>query len=616
MDEKQQEIIEKIREALKLYYQKNQDNGADEYALLKNKTVLNSYLKDLIKNYSDQKILNNAVSNDIGGILYEAIGQGTTEQNAAFHRAVLLLTEDGFDQRKSADTVLLFTKALGWDISPEQNSIAPSYTNNHSVQPDSVKPSPVLSTSDAKTNTDMRPIILSQSSNHAVAPKPAVAVVQQSPNVIQNDSIVQENKPKKSKAVVPLLFIILVLLAILFVFAMQWKKQHSNPDPLLNNNNTNLAATPGQVTSVINENLITPQTETAASESSDVNVAALQTIPSESELSETSAETAANLAKYSIRTLTSAVDTKGINIHSFCVNSKKDVLYYTENDVIYQIDLNTGSQNMVVDLKTQEEKESTQIMPQVFHNIKLLYNPYDQQCYAIAKINQKNCLMNLDTQEVYDVMDFAGSYYAFSGADTLCMVSCSDGADWFNHSKELNFRSNTIKEGFVYKDHTGNNNESFLFLHNDDYYWLNVRMSGLNDLDKRKFYLNSPRTSMCADIDSTKITPSYGDIEGCARAVYNDQAYIMKPDFSIYKIDVDKLRMISEDIANHSDYDVFSQNEFSSCEDALELFIARDDIKQTGKESLNKVNDFGITDSGKVVVFDRFDSAYKVIEPS
>lgn len=313
--------------------------------------------------------------------------------------------------------------------------------------------------------------------------------------------------------------------------------------------------------------------------------------------------------EYSIRYLTDPVSYgSDFNYHSYCVDPVKELLYYTENDKIYKIDITSGSKEEILNLKEQDEPDYQQ------HYIRLIYNPYDENIYAIANVNHSHVFLNISTREEYQT-DLYLSFFSFSSEDSICEVYSSDAYSNVYEVKEWNFRTNSIKEGFIYKDYIWNKSGAFIFLQDDDYYWLNRKYNGNPDIKESTFYINHSRTSICQTPQDAMATESFGEIKGIARTIFNNNVFIMKSDFSVYKVDISKLKEISDNNANQDKNSVFKNDTGSvNYEDALELYISGDNIKQTGKNNITNTSNFAMTNSGRIIVFDQFDNIYKVVE--
>lgn len=313
--------------------------------------------------------------------------------------------------------------------------------------------------------------------------------------------------------------------------------------------------------------------------------------------------------EYSIRYLTDPVKYgSDFNYHSYCVDPVKETLYYTENDKIYKIDIASGSKEEILNLKEQDEPDYQQ------HYIRLIYNPYDENIYAVANVNNSHVFFNICTHEEYQT-DIYLSYFSFSSENSICEVYSSDAYSNVYEVKEWNFKTNSMKEGFIYKDYIWNKSGAFIFLQNDDYYWLNRKYNGNPDIKESTFYINHSRTSICQTPQDAIATESFGEIKGIARTIFNNNVYVMKSDFSVYKVDISKLKEISDNNANQDKNSVFKNDTGSvNYEDALELYIPGDNIKQTGKNNITNTSNFALTNSGRIIVFDQFDNIYKVVE--
>ena len=98
-----------------------------------------------------------------------------------------------------------------------------------------------------------------------------------------------------------------------------------------------------------------------------------------------------------------------------------------------------------------------------------------------------------------------------------------------------------------------------------------------------------------------------GEYEGAIGiSTYNDEAYIMSTDYSIYKVKTDKL------MENIDKTDIEAM-EVNADNDTLELVVDSKDIKQTGVNNLNDITSFKVAGDDRFIVFDSFDNVYKMI---
>lgn len=413
----------------------------------------------------------------------------------------------------------------------------------------------------------------------------------------------------------------IAFISITNIFGSLYLNKNQSNDNNTNVRNESLEGTKDQVATNLNTEIATEIN--APSPSTTITIATAMTETTEPTVStmiqttSTITELEAN-EQYSIRYLTDPVDystdLQDFNYDSYCVDPVKDLLFYTENDKIYKVDISSGDTEMVVDLKTQEEIDN-HYSNLLCHYIHLIYNTYDESVYAFAKVNNSFVLFNIYTQEEFTTNAFSGNYMSFSSENSICAVYYSDGYSNASEVKEWNFKTNDIKEGFIYKDYIWNTSGSFLFLQDDDYYWLNLKYNGNSDIKESTYYINHSMTTMCPSAKDAILSESFGEIKGIARTILENDVYVMKSDFSVYKVDISKLKEISDNNANEDKDSVFNSDTDSlNYDDSLEMYISGESIKQTGKYNITNTSNFSLTKSGKIIVFDQFDRIYKVVE--
>ncbi|MBR5091129.1 MAG: hypothetical protein IK093_17015 [Ruminiclostridium sp.] len=82
----------------------------------------------------------------------------------------------------------------------------------------------------------------------------------------------------------------------------------------------------------------------------------------------------------------------------------------------------------------------------------------------------------------------------------------------------------------------------------------------------------------------------------------------------MYKVNMDVLTSQKESSNSDSGEITFSSSDNGNDASPYELYLDGSAIKQTGRTNLNEITCFDLTANGDVVVYDNFDTTYKIIE--
>ncbi len=228
---------EGIRYAMGIYAKKNNQNP---YQLLKNRTALSNYLKDLLGNsYPDSTLIQLAITCGIGDILYEAVEQGQSAQKEASVRATERLHHEfAMEYAKADEIVRYFTTALGWKLSEPsqtghnavlQNSqpVPVVLTKEHSVSQHPVLKAPQTAYHATIDNVPHQPPVFSaappqnhtipRGTNQNIRPEPAETIVQE----------VNDNSRHFPVLLIPI-FLLLIVFAVLAFWFFQRSQQNND----------------------------------------------------------------------------------------------------------------------------------------------------------------------------------------------------------------------------------------------------------------------------------------------------------------------------------------------------------------------------------------------------
>lgn len=587
--------FESISEAI---YYCIQIGSKEPFDILNNKTKLNSYLEDTLgSSYPERNMIKAAIDSDIGATLFRAKGSSDGARKEAFDEAVDQMQRSyGTEIGIARKTVKYFTDAMGWNIVTEQPQIT-----NENISP--------LSTS-ANSRTEKYPV--TPTSNNSVS-RQQVSANKNVPSApthsnVQNNNYTaqQPQKTEKKKGCLPffLILTLIFLAAIAFIFLKVFLSNDKGENETSKNNtslsqNAEISENEGVVT--------TDETEEPTEEATEEGLTTTEKISTTDydATQPTTTEKSEETDKYTVRSLSQYIDYDNKNYYnldydSFDIDTENNVLYYALGDSIYTVNLDTGASELYTQIDTYNE--STCYMCVIYNQ----YN-YKMYCVLIDTYYSKTYLFDITTKDPELIFKITGTkgIYSFMSENTFSIVNVYSA---YVKGFEKNIIDQSEKSGYIlnnwvyhYTDIIGTNNvigysfnKILPVFKNDSYYWLES---------------NDRSSSICYTMKSIS-----NDAENCGKfigkfentisqCVTENEAYIMTDDFSIYRIDVEKLLENYDDGNPNSDYSY-----------ALELVIDGKDIKQTGVNNISEPMGLKMTKDGRFVVFDNFDNTFKIVE--
>lgn len=596
--------FESISEAI---YYCIQIGSKQPFDILNNKTKLNSYLEDTLgSSYPERNMIKAAIDSDIGATLFKAKGSSNSAQKEAFDEAVDQMRRSyGTEIGIAKKTIKYFTDAIGWNIITEQPQ---------------------------KTNETVRPVA-PPSNNSAVKPKdPANNNVppaqpqstEQRQQYNNNYPVQQPQKPTKKKGCLSFFLILTIILfaAIAFIFLklFLFKDKDRNETSKTNTSvsqNTQISENESSITTSETEDNTEKTTEVGSEESSK-NTEKTSNTEKDTTQPTTTAK-ADETEKYTVRSLSQYIDFEDKNHNgnflydSFDVDTENNVLYYALGDSIYKVDLDTGDSELYTQIEAYNDY--------YFCYVYLIYNQFNHKIYSVLygytytnytylEGSYFFSLFDISTNEPQLILnsrksiDLSNHSISFVSENTLCIVPDTAKSE----SCEINLVDQSEKKGYVSQKWnyaysevgTWGYDDTYYFgkripiFKNDSYYWL--------ESTKERSAICYTMKSICNDEENCGkfIGLFENTISHC---VTDNEAYIMTDDFSIYRIDVEKLLENYDDGNSNSDYSY-----------AWELIIDGNDIKQTGINNISEPFGLRMTTDGRFVVFDKFDNTFKIVE--
>lgn len=584
--------FESISEAI---YYCIQIGSKEPFDILNNKTKLNSYLEDTLgSSYPERNMIKAAIDSDIGATLFKAKGSSNGAQKEAFDEAVDQMRRSyGTEIGIAKKTIKYFTDAIGWNIITEQPQ---------------------------KTNETVRPVA-PPSNNSAVKPKaptnnnvpPAQPQSTEQRQQYNNSYPVQQpQKPAKKKGCLSFFLILTLILfaAIAFIFLKLFlfkdKDETSKTNTSVSQNTQISENESGITTSETEDN--TEKTTEVGSEESSKNTEKTSNTEKDTTQPTTTAK-ADETGKYTVRALSQYIDFESKNHNgmfwydNFDVDTENNVMYYTLGDSIYKVDLDTGDSELYTQIEAYKENAYMYLIYNQFnHKMYSFLEGYDRNNSYLFDIstNEPELILTATQKNIYSNRNFI----SFTSENTLCIIPNSSESKAY----EINLVDQSEKKGYVsqkwnyaYSEEaawgdydTYNFEKRIPIFKNDSYYWL--------ESTKESSAICYTMKSICNDEENCGkfIGLFENTISHC---VTDNEAYIMTDDFSIYRIDVEKLLENYDDGNSNSDYSY-----------ALELIIDGNDIKQTGINNISEPFGLRMTTDGRFVVFDKFDNTFKIVE--
>lgn len=593
----------------------------EPFDILNNKTKLNSYLEDTLgSSYPERNMVKAAVDSDVGSVLFKARKSTNSAQKEAFDEAVDMMHRSyGTELGIARKTVKYFTDAMGWNIITEQPKQSTSPSNQEVVSNTAARPAPVSPVNNAnvrsqppKQNVPAAPAMANNTQNSVQTPPP------QQTNYNNGYTQQMTVEPKKKKKGCLGFFLILTLLFLAIIAFLIFKI-------FLSNDNDDDTSTKPE--STISQSIDVDDTETDVTTENDDTTneeSATQTTSKEKtttskddEEQPTSDNKAEETGKYTVRSLSDYIDYKNQNhngkfeYNRFDIDNVENTLYYALSNSIYKINLSTGDSELYTQIAEYSEFS--------FADVYVLYNTYNQKLYCILAGyipsryggEYSSYLFDISTNKpelIKEITHADDNKYAFTSENKICSLIKFGYTDYIS-CYEDNIIDQTEIEGcisdhweYTYENLSGkqtfyNFGSSMMpLLKNDSYYWLESKSE-----DDDTTAVCYTMKSICNHSEDCKFIGLFKN--AISQCVTENEAYIMTDDFSISRIDVEKL------LENNSD-----GNPNFDCSNTLEIIIDGKDIKQTGLNSLSEPMGLKMTTDGRFVVFDKSDNTFKIVE--
>lgn len=331
--------------------------------------------------------------------------------------------------------------------------------------------------------------------------------------------------------------------------------------------------------------------------------------------------------KYEISSI-AKLNNEDINsFQSYAVDPNNNTIYYIDRNLdsyyadvtyyIYKYDISNKSIELVKELPYDSH----------LYPICLTYNQFDNKVYCFAGggssqnnlsyfqiesnefhvLNTKGNTIFLSDYNHFENTNYKSFYYI--SATEFVIRSIHTGRVYLYNT--LDESSNIGAIGVLSAELKGESDTPFMY--NDNYYWLCSRSSGFSIVKSQKLFypLNSGDDTYYGD-NLNKFSTDDGWI---AANVYNDTVYLMKDDFSIYKIDLDILEKLYVEQSQEDENNnlIITPENDDNSEKALSLVIDGKEIKQTGINNLTSIKFFSVVSEDSILVYDDFDKNYKLI---
>lgn len=336
--------------------------------------------------------------------------------------------------------------------------------------------------------------------------------------------------------------------------------------------------------------------------------------------------------KYEISSIAKLKNEDINSFQSYAVDPNTNTIYYIDRNLdsyyadvtyyIYKYDISNKSIELVKELPYDSN----------LYPICLTYNQYDKNVYCFAGggkssdgygITNGLTFFKVESNEFHGLnTNFLSSYNHFEDTEyrsfyfvsaTEFVIELEQGS--FNSRLYLystlddSFNSETIGVSSANR----RNETDTPFMHNDNYYWLCSRSSGFSIVKSKKLFypIQSGDNNYYGD-NLNQFSTDEGWIAG---NVYNDTVYLMKDDFSIYKVDLDILEQLYVEHSQTEENNnwIIAPDNVDNSEKALSMVIDGKEIKQTGINNLTSIKFFSFVSENLILVYDDFDKNYKLI---
>ena len=326
--------------------------------------------------------------------------------------------------------------------------------------------------------------------------------------------------------------------------------------------------------------------------------------------------------KYEIKDIAKLTDTNMNSIQCFAVDLDDNVLYYLDNKAQRDLTGLVASRKyfiMKYDISSGTTEQLNEYGDEL-SPIALAYNPFDRNVYCFSASTKSipmgindvypYVLCNLSNNSTitlkntfssfnhifFDSSDYRSIY--FTSATKFIINSggtTSSATDWsIPILYQYDLSDDSVIEGGIDGAENGIYDANIPFLYNDNYYWLCVHRSYTYELfdvveTDRLFYPTSNKDfgTVLAKYKAQDQPYGYAGYNWRAANVCQNEVYLMDKDFSFFKLNVESVE--------------------------TELYLDGKEINQTGDKYLTEIHNFAITSDGSIIVYDEFDSKYKLI---
>lgn len=383
----------------------------------------------------------------------------------------------------------------------------------------------------------------------------------------------------------------------------------------------------------------TTLSETATSVSSIVTTTVLDTEnteAAETTVTQTTTQKQEPIEKYEISSIAKLNNGDINSFQSYAIDTDANMIYYIDRNLdsyyadvtyyIYKYDILKQSVELVKELPYDS----------YFYPICLTYNQFDKNVYCFAGGGK--------SQDGYGISNGL-AFFKVESNEFQCLDTNGNRnfLSHYNHFDDTNYRSfyfvsatefvieleqgeyhsrlylyNTVDDSFtsgsigVYSANRKNETDT-PFMYKDNYYWLCSRNGGFSIVKSQKLFYPLQSGDNTYYGDNLKQFSTNDD--WIAGNVYNGAVYLMKNDYSIYKVDLDILEQMFNEQSQTEEKNnlIVSTDKDENLQNALTLIIGGKEIKQTGINNLTSVKFFSFVSDDSILVYDDFDKNYKLI---
>lgn len=379
----------------------------------------------------------------------------------------------------------------------------------------------------------------------------------------------------------------------------------------------------------INTEINTTQTSTTQASTTITTTAAITetTGTTVSTTVQTTTSKPSQVEKYEISSIAILKNEDINSFQSYAVDPNTNTIYYIDRNLdsyyadvtyyIYKYDISNKSIELVKELPYDSG----------FYPICLTYNQFDNKVYCFAgggKISDGTRISNVfsffqvESNEfhVLSTNSFRSNCNNFENTDykSFYFVSATEFVIEYDvYGYDITYLYNTLDDsfnsGYIEASEDGKYTHT-PFMYNENYYWLCSIGSGFSIVKTKKLFY--PQESEDYGDNLNEFSTDDGWI---AANVYNDTVYLMKDDFSIYKVDLDILEQLYVEQSQEDENNnlIITPENDDNSEKALSLVIDGKEIKQTGINNLTSIKFFSVVSEDSILVYDDFDKNYKLI---